>query len=281
MHALFIVAIPVLVLLPACAARDLVAVTAFGRDYAELAGLVIESADRWKRACSSDADIDVVIVADEAGARAMTTSQPWQHVFALPVDGDARSESVFMARFETVKWPRFWQYQRVLQIDADTLVNGCLAPVFARVTPRQLHAHPALYAEKRGWSLPESRHPLPRTPFNSGAFAFVADEFMAGHLLLMRAWIRDEIALGTEHYTDQSFVNVYMDRHGLVNTTGALTNSTIMVRPSHGHKRTPPYAQPLLHFIAGGLNKTQTKHAEMSAYIHAADASRLQNKANK
>ena len=65
----------------------------------------------------------------------MTTRQPWQHVFALPVDGDARSESVFMARFETVKWPRFWQYQRVLQIDADTLVNGCLAPVFARVTP--------------------------------------------------------------------------------------------------------------------------------------------------
>lgn len=267
MHLLLFLALAILLLPPASTGKDLVAVTAFGRDYADLATLVIESLEKWKRSCGSDSDIDIVVVTDASDA--VTPRESWQHVFALAIDEDAQSESVFMARFETVKWPHFWDYKRVIQLDADTLINGCLAPVFALVTARQLHAHPSLYPEKKGWSLPESRYPLPQTPFNSGAFAFVVDEFMAGHFLLMRAWIRDEIAMGTEHYTDQSFVNVYMSQHRLVNTTGALTNRTILVRPSHGQKRTPPYSQPLIHFIAGGLNKTKTKYAEMRAYAQA------------
>ena len=240
-------------------ARDLLAVTALGRDYGEMAALAAASFARARRACPGDADIDFLVVGDAPAPRA-----PWAHAFAPP--RDAHPDAAYMARFDTVRWPRFWHYARVIQVDADTLVAGCLAPLYEMITPRQMHAHPALYDTPAAWSLPG--HPRPRTPFNSGALAYEVSPFMAGHLLLMRAWIADEIARHTLHYVDQSFVNVYMDRHGLVNTSGALTPATLLVRPSHA-PAAPPYAQPLVHFIAAGLNKTRAKTAEMRAYLHA------------
>lgn len=246
--------------------RDLVALTCIGREQWPFAKLVIRSFLDTKDLCPSDENIDLLIVTDEMEVR--PSFRKYVTTYVLPQDIMKKREIAFMAKLEIVTWPFIDAYDRVIQIDSDVLINTCLSTIFDKMDDgATIYAHPSIYNNSEAWSLVD--YPNVTNPFDSGIMAYHLNEFMIEHITVLSDWIQEQLALGVPHYTDQSFVNVYASQHNIINTTGALTDETVLVNPPHQlPEQRMAYDQPLLHFVTDKHDAENTKNKYRQMHRH-------------
>jgi lipopolysaccharide biosynthesis glycosyltransferase len=249
--------------------RDLVALAYVGREYRPYVKMTIQSYVNTREKCPSDENIDMLLVTDDIELRSSYTKHI--KVYALPQEALTKDEIEYMARFETVNWPLIEEYGRLIQIGPDVVINNCLSPVFDMIEkPDTVYACPVTSENVEMWNLQD--FPQVAAPFNSGIMAFQLTGIMIEHMRVMSTWIQSELDMDTPHHGDQAFVNVYASQHTTVNTTGAISNRTVMINPPPQHpEQRVMYDEAFIHFVStpgDEINNTRAKYRHMHKHIN-------------
>lgn len=172
-----------------------------------------------------------------------------------------------LRKFDIFQHPRFLEYDKILFLDCDILVQENLANLFraVRARPNRLYAAQEGNIEDRYWTmnayLPQDFEHMRAhnvRSFNAGTFLFIPSEEMRQHLIRAKAF--GENYRG-RHFYDQSIMNYYFLRNGLASISPYITKKLQMFPDTSRY-----YPRKMLMHISG-IGRYKEKAPIMEAYL--------------